>query len=141
VTSNRAFLDRQLPVYVQETSAHNVERPIALPTSRLAQFLPKSNLLNIPCRRLDLDHIHMDDPLALIPYSLSTLVECPAFCTFEASFAGVKAGRCWVGGGTSQKEWIGLDCSVNGSFISVNVYLLVSSPWISKGEEHTGDRK
>jgi hypothetical protein len=75
-----------------KTPAHNVERPITLPTSRLAQLLPESNLLNIPRRSLDLDHVHMNDPLALVPYSLSTLVECPAFCAFEASFAGVKAG-------------------------------------------------
>jgi hypothetical protein len=130
VTSNRALLNRQLAVWLKTPLAHNVEWPITLPTSCLTQPLPESSLLNIPRRSLDFDHIHMDDPLALIPYSLSTLVECPAFCTFEASFAGVKAGRCWVGGGTSQKEWISLDCSVNGSFISVNVYLLVSSLWI-----------
>jgi hypothetical protein len=92
VTSYWALLDRQLSVCVKEISAHNIERPIALPTSRLTQLLPERDLLNIPRRSLDLDHIHMNDTLALIPYPLSTLVECPALCTFEASFAGVKAG-------------------------------------------------
>jgi hypothetical protein len=92
VTSNRALLNRQLAVWLKTPLAHNVERPIALPTSSLTQLLPESNLLNVPRRSLDLDHIHMNDTLALIPYSLSTLVECPAFCTFESSFAGVKAG-------------------------------------------------
>ena len=129
MTSNRALLDRQLPVYVQETSAHNVERPIALPTSRLTQLLPERDLLNIPRRSLDLDHINMNNPLAQIPRPSSALVECPAFCTFKASFASVEASRCWVGGGTSKKEWVGLDCSVNGSFISVDVYLPVSLTW------------
>jgi hypothetical protein len=130
VTSNRALLNRQLAVWLKTPLAHNVERPIALPTSRLTQLLPESNLLNVPRRSLDLDHIDMNDTLALIPCSLSTLVECPAFGTFKASFAGVEAGRCWVGGGTAKKEWVGLDCSVNGSFISVDMNLLVSSLWI-----------
>jgi hypothetical protein len=81
------------------TPIHDVEGPITLSTSRLTQLLPKSNLLNIPRRSLDLDHVHMNDPLALIPRPSSALVECPAFCTFEASFAGVKAGRCRINGG------------------------------------------
>jgi hypothetical protein len=95
------------------TPIHDVEGPVTLSTSRLTQLLPKSNLLNIPRCSLYLNHIHMNDPLALIPYSLSTLVECPALCTFKASFAGVNASRCWVGGGTSKKEWVRLDCSVD----------------------------
>lgn len=121
--------------------AHDVERPVTLPTSCFTQLLPKSNLLDVPNRSLDLDHIYVNNSFALIPDSLSALVECSAFCTFKASFAGMKASQSWIIGGTSKKERVCLDCAVNRSFVSVDVYLLVSSPLIWKNALHTGDRK
>jgi len=140
MTSDRAFLEYQLRCW-RAGLAHNVEWPVTLPASCFTQLLPKSNLLNIPRRSLDLDHIHVNDPFALIPDPLSALIECPAFCTFEASFACVKASQCGIGSGTGKQEWVCLDCAVNGPFVSVDMYLTVSSTWIWKNALHTGDRK
>lgn len=107
-------------------TAYNIERPITLTTSRFTQPVTKGDLLNIPSRRLDLDHIDVNDSLPLIPNSLPAFVECPAFGAFESSLACVKTGRCWIGGGTSKQEGIGLDGTVDGSLVSVNVDLPVS---------------
>lgn len=107
-------------------TAYNIERPITLTTSRFTQSISEGDLLNIPSRRLDLDHIDLNDSLPFIPDPLPAFVECPAFGAFESSLACVKTGRCWIGGGTSKQEGIGLDSTVDGTFVSVDVYLLVS---------------
>jgi hypothetical protein len=106
--------------------AHNVERPIALAASGFTQFFSKGDLLDIPSRSLHLDHINVNNPLALVPDPFATLVECPAFGALESSLACVEAGQCWIGGGTCEQEGICLDCRIDGTLVAVNVDLLVS---------------
>jgi hypothetical protein len=127
MSSDRAFLSCELNVPRHEAFlAHDVERPIALAASGFTQLFTKGDLLDIPSRCLHLDHIDVDDPLALVPDSFPTLVECPAFGALESSLTSVKAGRCWIGGGTCKQEWIRLDSRVDGALVAVNVDLLVS---------------
>jgi hypothetical protein len=83
----------------------------------------------------------MNDPLPLIPNPLPALVECPTFSTLEASFTGVKSGGRWVDRGTCEQEWIGLDGTIDGSLVSVNVDLPVSSTIMQSEKLRTGDRK
>lgn len=107
-------------------TAYNIERPITLTTSRFSQSISEGDLLNIPSRCFHLHHVDVNDSLPLIPDPLPAFVECPAFGAFESSLACVKTGRCWIGGGTSKQEGISLDDTIDGSLVSVDVYLLVS---------------
>lgn len=73
------------------SDTHDIVRPFDITTRGSTKFVPKCELLNIPCRRLDLDHVDMDDPLFGIPCSFPRFVKCSTAITFEPTLASVKA--------------------------------------------------
>ena len=76
------------------------------------ELLPESLLLDIPCRSLDLYHVHVDYQLVGVPLALALFVESPASFTFESPLASVKASDGRVVGGTGQKKWVRPDGGV-----------------------------
>jgi hypothetical protein len=89
-----------------------IEWPQCFPIGGHLELLPKSPLLDIPRRSLDLYHVHVDYQLVGVPLALALFVESPASFTFESPLASVEAGEGRVVGGTGQKKRVRPDGGV-----------------------------
>lgn len=114
---------RQSPELPPGMRAYDIVGPFGFSACCSTQLFPECDLLDVPCCRLDLDHVDMHDPLVGIPSPLTGLVERTTSIAFVTTLARVEPSSEGVGRRASQKEGVGLDGVVDGSLISVDMNL------------------
>ena len=78
-----------------------------------------------PCRRIDLDHVDVDESFVRVEDWFAFTVEPPTRFAFEPALASVEVGHSRVGSGASEEKWVGLDGCIDVVFVPIDVIGLV----------------
>lgn len=103
MTSDGALLlDERVSALVCREYTYDVVGPFGFPASGSAELVSELDLLYVPRRRLDLDHVDVDNPFVGIPCPSARVIERATSITFGSTLARMEAGRSDIGGRATQ---------------------------------------